>query len=210
MHSSDQQNWTNEKLILATIGEIAFDEVKSPYLWSNLWLPSNGPIITQWNLRAPTYPYISNHTYSTSSHNLCTHLDSYHSDCTMLTSNHVITWPKVQSHQNEIKWHTIIPTQFLIQSKLAHDLDVNHSNCTMLITPVSKWQKIQQRYAFQFSTRGHCIKGKQCHPITVTNNKKCLQSNLAYLSLMQCHLVAYWKVSWPIQILYYDQTHGGR
>ena len=32
--------------------------------------------------------------------------------------------------------------------------------------------RVMDHRAIQFATRGHCIKVKQCHPITVENIKK--------------------------------------
>ena len=37
------------------------------------------------------------------------------------------------------------------------------------------------QHAFQFVTRGHCIKGKQCHTITVRDNKIYLRSKQSNL-----------------------------
>ena len=45
--------------------------------------------------------------------------------------------------------------------------------------------------AFQFATRGQCIKGKQCWHIAIKNKIcVCFQNNLAYFPFMHCPLVA--------------------
>ena len=63
--------------------------------------------------------------------------------------------------------------------------------------------------AFQFATSGHCITGKQCHPITIGNNKFYLcskQSSLFsfYVEPTRC-LVSKCKSRWPFGSNYKKQ-----
>ena len=86
-------------------------------------------------------------------------------------------WPL--DHHNNCPACILIFIPHPIQSQMI--LDYNHVR--------------MDQSAFQFATRWHSKKGKQCHPITLRNNKIYLWSKQSSLfSFMKSHLVANWKV----------------
>ena len=79
-------------------------------------------------------------------------------------------------------------------SALDSQLDDPSSQPVNVLVKIPSLKKESQGTSapFEFGTRGHCIKGKQCHHVTVTNKKLiCVQSNLDYFTFMQCPLVTY-------------------